>query len=76
MPKFGLSPFDDSNLHDEQERELHPENEYEQQVEPPPSTRPLSTLWTLIFGKLVLIGEITSSNDSTRAFRVFDLICA
>jgi hypothetical protein len=38
--EFGLNAFHDSSLHEEQERELQPENEREQQVERPPPLHP------------------------------------
>jgi hypothetical protein len=38
--EFGLNAFNDSSLHEEQERELQPENEREQQVERPPPLNP------------------------------------
>jgi hypothetical protein len=38
--EFGLDRFHDSSLHEEQERELQPENEREQQVERPPPLQP------------------------------------
>ncbi len=38
--EFGLMSFQDSSLHEEQERELQPENEKEQQVERPPPVLP------------------------------------
>ncbi|KAK0127299.1 hypothetical protein ONS96_006849 [Cadophora gregata f. sp. sojae] len=38
--EFGLVSLQDSNLHEEQERELQPENEREQQIERPPALTP------------------------------------
>ncbi|KAE8440619.1 hypothetical protein EG329_007021 [Mollisiaceae sp. DMI_Dod_QoI] len=71
--EFGLSSFGDSDLHEEQERELHPENEREQQVEPPPPTKPYKHTLHANIRQLVLTGELASNEGLTRAFNVFSL---
>ncbi|TVY17756.1 hypothetical protein LARI1_G004515 [Lachnellula arida] len=69
--EFGLSSFDDSDLHEEQERELHPENEREQQVEPPLPTTPYKHTLHANIRQLVLTGELSSNEGLTQAFNVF-----
>jgi len=71
--EFGLSSFGDSDLHEEQERELHPENEREQQIEPPTPTRPYKHTLHANIRQLVLTGELTSDEGLTQAFKVFHL---
>ncbi|CZR56441.1 uncharacterized protein PAC_06329 [Phialocephala subalpina] len=71
--EFGLSSFGDSDLHEEQERVLHPENEREQQVEPPPPTPPYKHTLHANIRQLVLTGELTSDEGLTQAFTVFHL---
>lgn len=71
--EFGLVSFGDSDLHEEQERELQPENEREQQVEPPPPTRAYKHTLHANIRQLVLTGTLASEEGILPAFRVFDL---
>ncbi|KAE9375857.1 hypothetical protein N431DRAFT_556187 [Stipitochalara longipes BDJ] len=71
--EFGLTSFGDSDLHEEQERELQPESEREQQVEPPPPARPYKHTLHPTIRQLVLTGELTSNEGYTKAFGVFNL---
>jgi len=71
--EFGLSSFGDSDLHEEQERELQPESEREQQVEPPPLTKPHKHKLHANIRQLVLTGELNSDEGVTPAWEVFNL---
>ena len=71
--EFGLSSFGDSDLHEEQERELQPESEREQQVEPPPLARPYKHTLHPSIRQLVATGELASGEGYTKAFEVFNL---
>ncbi|TVY37088.1 hypothetical protein LSUB1_G005891 [Lachnellula subtilissima] len=69
--EFGLSSFGDSDLHEEQEKELQPENEREQQVEPPLPTTPYKHTLHGNIRQLVLTRELASNEGLTEAFNVF-----
>jgi len=71
--QFGLTTFGDSDLHEEQERELQPENEREQQVELPPPTSAYQHNVHHNIRQLVLTGTLASNEGILPAFRVFDL---
>ena len=70
--EFGLTSFDNSDLHEEQERELQPENEREQQVEAPLRTTPYEHNLHAAIKQLVLTGNLNPYEGHTQAFKAFD----
>lgn len=71
--EFELSSFGDSDLHEEQERELQPENERDQEIEPPVPTQPYKHMVHANIRKLVLTGTLDSYEGLFQAFKVFRL---
>lgn len=71
--EFGLNSFGDSDLHEEQERELQPENEREQQIEAPPQTKPYPHELHANIRRLIIMGSIASQDGMSKAFKVFSL---
>ncbi|KAH8807698.1 hypothetical protein F5884DRAFT_880995 [Xylogone sp. PMI_703] len=69
---FEVTTFAMATLHEEQERELSPENEREQQVELPPPAIPLEHLLHNDVEQLVTCGILDSTSNAFRpAFEVF-----
>lgn len=70
---FAITSFSNATLHEEQERELAPENERERQVELPPATEPLKHRIHRDVRELVLSGTLLSNSTAFQpAFAVFD----
>lgn len=69
--EFGLTTFGESSLHEEQERELQPENEREQQVEPPRPAKPCKHFLHASIRRLVGTGVLDSNEGITRASNAF-----
>ena len=62
--EFDVGSFNTATLHEEQERELSPENEREQQVELPPAATPCKHRVHQDVRRLVTHGDFNSSSDA------------
>ncbi|KAF3484464.1 uncharacterized protein GIQ15_03788 [Arthroderma uncinatum] len=60
--RFGIFSFNSTALHEEQERELSPENEREQQVERPSSAKPLTHTISKEIKHFVRVGYLSRSS--------------